>query len=505
MYKSMGDIDSIYVLNPAYFLRNDIHRAVIGSFDFSDMPDGMYEKNALHIVHPYTAIMLSYFDGERTLWQCIQEISKYFGIGLNETKDFVEKYINNDDPLCIKYGDNYIILPIYTLVEKGNINRTEIYNYSDFEIEGEVDINSIRLYKPVKVIVEMNFHCYTNCKYCYADRNNVRANKNISPDRLIALIHEMKNLNIPSLEINGGEVLMHPQIESILKTMSECGYHPFISTKIPLAYEQIALLKSLRFQHIQISLDSVNEDTLVEHLNVKKGYLKRIFRTMELLDEMGFDWQVNTVITKWNSSIDKEVKPLLNYLFKFKKLKSIKFSPMGFPMYKDKNTFIDMHASLDEIIEIKEFLCNLKNRNNRVELIFARPNCNTDYFPATKKQNFNSRSICSANQKGFVVLPNGEVTICEELYWNPNFIIGNIVNQSITDIWNSEKAKKLFYIDKKDIPDDSICKKCNNFVQCRHTKGVCWKMVIMAYGKEKWYYPDPSCPESPHPTINFCY
>lgn len=379
------------------------------------------------------------------------------------------------------------------------------YNPKDFEIDGEVDLHSIRLFKPVKAIVEMNFQCYTNCKYCYADRSNVKAKRNLSHNRLMQLIQEIKDLNIPSLEINGGEVLLHPHIEDILKKMSECGYHPFISTKIPLNNKKLSLLSTLGFKHIQISLDSINEETLIEHLNVTKGYLEKITNTMEILDEMNFEWQVNTVITKWNSSIENEIKPLLNYLLKFKNLKSVKFSPMGFPMYMNESTFNEMRANIDEISEIEKFLHKNLDNKNRIDLIFARPSCKIDYYPKPQIQNFNSRSICSANQKGFVVLPNGEVTICEELYWNPHFIIGNIESQSVMEVWNSEKAKGLFYLSQKDIAADSICKTCNNFIQCRHFKGVCWKMVIMAFGKEKWYYPDPACPKSSHPTTIFYY
>lgn len=497
--------DSIYILNPAYFLRNDIHRAVIGTYDFPNMLDGMYEKNSLHIIHPYTAMMLSYFDGKRTVWQCVQDISKYFDLSFSEVENIVEKYINNDIPLYLKYGDDYIVLPIFTLVEKGMLNRTEFYSPTDFEIDGEVDIGSVRLYKPVKAIIELNLQCYTNCIYCYADRNNTKANQLISSDRLIALIREIKLLNIPSLEINGGEVLLHPQIDKILKVMSECGYHPFISTKVPLTLERLCLLQSLGFRHIQISLDSINEDTLIEHLSVKKGYFKKISHTMGLLDEMNFDWQVNTVITKWNSDIVNEIKPLIEFLQKFKKIKSIKFSPMGFPMYKNKDTFVNLRASYDKIVEIEKYINEKIKTSHSTELIFSQPNCKADYFPAPKMDVFNSRSMCSANQKGFVVLPNGEVTICEELYWNPHFIIGDIKTQSITEIWNSEKAKKLFYVSQSEFSPDSTCKMCDSFVQCRHFKGVCWKMVIMAYGKEKWFYPDPSCPKSPQPNETFYY
>ena len=50
----MIDKNKYYILNPAYFLRNDLHRAVIGTFDFPEVEDGLYEKNTLHIIHPYT-------------------------------------------------------------------------------------------------------------------------------------------------------------------------------------------------------------------------------------------------------------------------------------------------------------------------------------------------------------------------------------------------------------------------------------------------------------------
>lgn len=503
--KLMIDKDKKYILNPAYFLRNDIHRAVIGTFDFPDMPDGMYEKNCLHIIHPFTATMLSFFDGTRTLHQCSLAISNYFGLSMEETESFVTRYINNSEPLCIKFGDAHIVLPIYTIVESGIYVRPELYKMGDFDIDGEVDIKSPRLYKPVKAIIEMNLQCYTDCKYCYADRDNMKAKQTISTERLISLIREIKDIGIPSIEVNGGEVLLHPKIETILKVMSDCGYHPFISTKVPLIDSKLSLLKSLGFRHIQISLDSIKEETLIEHLDVQEGYWVKISHTMELLDQMGFEWQVNTVITKWNSSIEEEIKPLLDYLYRFNNLKSIKFTPMGFPMYKQDLTFKQMRASIEDIAKIEWFINEFNKVNDKIDLIFQKPNCRSDYSPKTKLENFNSRSICSANQKGFVILPNGEVTICEELYWNPHFLIGDIKKQSIMEIWNSDRATNLFYLNQKDLETDSTCSICDNFIQCRHFKGVCWKMVIMAYGNNKWSESDPSCPKSPNPKIEFYY
>ena len=60
------------------------------------------------------------------------------------------------------------------------------------------------------------------------------------------------------------------------------------------------------------------------------------------------------------------------------------------------------------------------------------------------------------------VLPDGKVTICEELYWHPKFIVGNILEQSLNDIWNSEAALNLYYLNQSKISDESPCKTCKN-------------------------------------------
>ena len=112
-------------------------------------------------------------------------------------------------------------------------------------------------------------------------------------------------------------------------------------------------------------------------------------------------------------------------------------------------------------------------------------------------KSFKERSLCTANVDGFVVLPDGKVTICEELYWNPDFLIGDLNHMSISDVWNSPKALSLWNIHQDSVPSDSACRECQDFRECRLKKGVCWKFVLAAYGRENPFYPDPRCPKAP--------
>lgn len=106
--------------------------------------------------------------------------------------------------------------------------------------------------------------------------------------------------------------------------------------------------------------------------------------------------------------------------------------------------------------------------------------------------------MCSGNLNALYILPDGKVTICEELYWHPHFIIGDLKKQTLKEIWNSQKAKDIFYLKQSSIPSDSPCSSCQDFFECRKYKHICWRDTILAYGADKWYYPDISCPKAPH-------
>ena len=111
------------------------------------------------------------------------------------------------------------------------------------------------------------------------------------------------------------------------------------------------------------------------------------------------------------------------------------------------------------------------------------------------KQNFFSRSFCSGLFSSLFILPNGKVTMCEQLYWNyPRFIVGDVMNNSLEDIWNSNESNSLYYIKSTDIPKDSNCHSCKDFQKCREGRQVCYRDIVMEYGKDKWYYPDTKCP-----------
>lgn len=96
-----------------------------------------------------------------------------------------------------------------------------------------------------------------------------------------------------------------------------------------------------------------------------------------------------------------------------------------------------------------------------------------------------------------MILPDGKVTICEQLYWNPKYIIGDISVQSIVEVWNSERALQLAFPKREDFRDISACKKCKIFDECYAYPNRCIVDVLKGYGQENDDFPDPRCAKAP--------
>lgn len=68
-------------------------------------------------------------------------------------------------------------------------------------------------------------------------------------------------------------------------------------------------------------------------------------------------------------------------------------------------------------------------------------------------------------------------------------IIGNITTQSLSDIWNSDKAKTLAF-PSEDLYVNSPCHGCEDFAFCQ-AKGMCYVGAKLNFGKI--FYPTGHC------------
>jgi len=447
-------------------------------------------------IHTLHGRMFSFFNGKDVLKKVIENICTEFHIKKETALSYVKPFIDNNNIIRIKKNNNSYLFPKNLIIE----NENKLENDYNIKITSNkiVDTQKKRLSFPMDVTLMLNTICYTDCLYCYADRGKI-FNCTIPFKRLVAIIDECKEHGIRKFDLMGGEVLLYPFWKDLVSYLVKNNFKPYISTKIPIIEKDIKILKEIGLDEIQISLDSLNVNIISKLLTVDKNYIKRIKKTLYNLCENGFNIYINVVITRFNDDINN-IRTLLNFFDNYSNIIQVTVNAAGYSLYKNSNNFIKIRTSIEKY-KLLESFCDERNSNYRI--IVSNYSKKADYINTklNKKENFNNRSTCTANRSYLYILPDGNVTICEELMFNKMFYLGNIISDNLETIWRTNNLK--FLVNPLSYPIGSICRDCNDFIECHNNQGVCWKEIMYAYGKDSWHFPDPKCPMANNSSVVF--
>lgn len=274
----------------------------------------------------------------------------------------------------------------------------------------------------------------------------------------------------------------------MIKAAIGAGLTVSLSTKLGPSYEQACALREIGMDSLQMSLDSSDPEILDRMVGVRSYHL-RAFSVFDGLARAGMKVRVNTVLTPLNH---RSVSRLIDYLGKLGNVVTVTLSPYGRSQFCHDDGLFMESADLDEAVALVRSAMTA----------YPHMRVNVGGLPAppaegeARVQQWRRRALCTANRQGFIILPDGRVTVCEELYDNPAFIIGDLRRQSVMEMWNSPEALGLLHPDQAAVPDGP-CKTCSEFEACNYQPGRCWRDVLKAYGQDKPHYPDPRCPYAP--------
>lgn len=257
-----------------------------------------------------------------------------------------------------------------------------------------------------KIYLEITNNCNLNCSFCI--KNN-RQKKYISINDYQIILEKLKNHTKYLYFHVSGEPLLHPDINELID-LGSINYFINISTN---GY----LIKRIKDNHhirqINISLHSYDKKYKIS----LEEYLNNIVEVInELHDDTYFALRFWT-----NNAYNKEI---INYLEK---------------VFNTK-------------IEIKNNYKIIDNVYISINKEFIWPDLNNDYY--------NEFGVCYALKKHIGILVNGDVVPCC-LDANGIIKLGNILENNLDDIINSEKYQIMLkgFNDNKKI--EELCKKCN--------------------------------------------
>lgn len=484
-----------YILNHYYILRHDEKRSYIMS------PGDYHIKKPINVnsgwltkIHPAYAMMLSFFSCPTTIKEAADSISDFFGVDNQELIiDFITKLIDTKEPTYSTMNGFSSGFPVNLILEESQeFADRRMYVPKDFSFK-ELDFKGNRMYSaPLSVVFMPNNNCFTDCVYCYADKS--KHNGDLSFDKIACFIQEAKKLKVRDILITGGDFFMFKKWEELLNLLNMNGYSPdLISTKVPLDEYQINIFSKYKIR-LQISLDSLSNDIAKKMLNVPDGYIDKITYSINTIDKSNIGYQIATVITSYNCSIS-EIEKIAKFIEKLNNVERWEIR-IAFKSLYSRSDFEQIKAGRSQIDAIGKWI--EENKQEFKTKILWSPDDDTKYKKSTGgSKNFEGPK-CAANISNIVILPDGNVTICEQLYWNKNFIIGNILDNNLEEIWTGKKAVSLWKRDIRSIKNDSPCNGCQDFKDCFDFGNRCYANIIKAYGNENIDYPDPRCHYAPN-------
>ena len=486
--------------NHHYYLRHDCQRTILAS-DPKAVEEG-HIGEWISRIHPVYSMLFSLLSKPQDLKQAIIKVSKFFEISTPLAETVLSSFLNNQDIITGRYEDTISFFPHdiikeYTQKEfedySGDGKDLEIYKPSDFRYS-KVNTELRRMIRcPHGLVFIVTTNCSTNCIYCYADKTK-RKDSILSLSEITQVLREAKMLGIKEIQLIGGEFFLHPQWYEILSASAEMGFSlPLISTKVPLSLKQLEKFKRFNIK-LQISLDSIFHELLTDTLKVSESYTDNIINTIKLIDGLGIKYKIATVLTQKTATI-KNLDSLYNFLRGLKGLRHWNIR-LAFKSLYSQHEFNDLRVKKYQFDDLKSWYDEIKNHENSFTIEFPEAYVARYHYAQNGSESFFGAQ-CSANMSHMVILPDGKVTICEQLYWNPRFIIGDIHNNSIEEIWNSDKAHYLSNIQQKEIKYRSACSSCAIYETCKDFSNKCFANTIKAYGDENWDYPDPRCKEAP--------
>ncbi|MFH1245081.1 MAG: radical SAM protein, partial [Candidatus Omnitrophota bacterium] len=157
---------------------------------------------------------------------------------------------------------------------------------------------------PARLILMLTSRCNMSCLFCDIGRRDYQK-KELSREEACKIIDSAYRLGVESLEITGGEPLLHPGLWEIVEYAASRNMRVGLSTNGFLVKEQLSQIKKNNLNYISISIDG--KEATHDALRNLPGAYKKAREAIDLLKQARINVAVNFVITNRNINEINEV------------------------------------------------------------------------------------------------------------------------------------------------------------------------------------------------------
>lgn len=305
------------------------------------------------------------------------------------------------------------------------------------------------LHSPEIMNIELTTCCPLRCPQCYCDLNQ---GKDIKKEIALKYIEQAASLQIPYINLSGGETLVYPYLTDLLELISIRGLNSAIAIS-GWGFDQVRLkeLKRAGVDEIYVSLNGSSQE--INELS-RDGYDMAVNALRLLQMDQQVDYYINWVARNDNIDDFPELVQLAQS-FGVKGIVILESKP-------DASYVLQATLSKDKFFMLANYLKKHDQQSIHIEVepCFSplRAYINNSYF---WNRNTGVNKGCGAGRNAMAVDVDGNLIPCRHLLYPESY-------NSIEDYWwNSQLLNKLReYEDHKEEP----CLHCyltNNCISCR--------------------------------------
>ena len=306
-----------------------------------------------------------------------------------------------------------------------------------------LDVNEQTSY-PNTVVLELVNRCNLACPFCKQWARNDAEKSTLDDDILDRLFEDFEKNKLNSLMLTASEPLLYKNISKVLERAKEAKIMDvFLFTNGALLNEKNArMILDSCITRLFISIDAFSKET---YDKVRIPVAKRLYKTDRLKD------------------LEDNIVRFMNLRSEFKRdLPLVRTSFLAFKENKfEINDFVNKWKKIVDSVEIQMDMVpsfEMKDKNsikNNTESwykeIVGKP---------VKDQNKdgNKKYSCREPWSQIAVYADGTIIPCCTPFGR-NIPVGNIKNESITDVWNGPAIKKIRDGFNNNTPNE-VCKTC---------------------------------------------
>ncbi|WP_347490406.1 radical SAM protein [Desulfoscipio sp. XC116] len=310
---------------------------------------------------------------------------------------------------------------------------------------------------PDTIQVELTSRCPLKCPQCYNDPEP----RDIDRDILAGYIKEAAGLKVGTIAMGGGEPLMYPHLEYIIKLVSSLGMFSLMATSgAGLSAVRIRELKKAGLYHLWVSL---NGSTRAIHEQSRDGYHYAV-EALHMLRGSGLNHGINWVARKDNVDDFPHLVELA------RKMKIGAITVLRLKPDAQKNAA----AALDgaELARLGSYI--KASRSEELQIYIEQ--C----FSLLRISMYGDKVMyngCPAGREYMAISADGKLLPCRHLYHHGEKWPG------IADYWNNSRG-----LDRLRTTEENVaypCSDCGHLPRCRTCRAVCEKLYGSFYAGEK--------------------